>query len=49
MSISLGIMPFVGSTAALMIEGEIVACACEDRFARQKVIADYPKMQLIFV
>jgi len=48
MSISLGIMPFVGSTAALMIEGEIVACACEDRFARQKVIADYPKNAIDF-
>ncbi len=40
--ILLGIMPLVNSTAALMIDGEIIACCCEDRFTRQKSIAAYP-------
>ena len=42
----LGIMPLLNSTAALMVDGEIVSCACEDRFARQKSIADYPKRSI---
>lgn len=46
--ISLGIMPFVNSTAALMIDETIVACACEDRFTRQKSVAAYPKHSIEF-
>ncbi len=38
----LGLMYSTNSTAALMRDGRIVACASEDRFARRKSIHAYP-------
>lgn len=43
---TLSMMVSVNSTAALMKDGEIVACAGEDRFARQKSIHDYPRQAI---
>jgi len=46
--ISLGIMYSTNSTAALMIDGKIEACASEDRFVRKKSIHAYPKQSIDF-
>ena len=46
--VSLGIMHSVNSTAALMVDGKIVACGCEDRFVGRKSIHAYPKHSVEF-
>lgn len=46
--ITLGMMHSVNATAALMVDGRIVACGCEDRFVRQKSIHAYPKHSVEF-
>lgn len=46
--ITLGLTVSVNSTAALMVDGEIVACGCEDRFTRQKSVSAYPKNSIDF-
>lgn len=45
----LGIMWEENSTAALYIDGEIIACASEERFSRQKNDERYPKNAIEYV
>lgn len=45
----LGIIMSTGSTAALMIDGEIVATASEERFSRVKNDERYPKLAIEYV
>src|SRR5438105_2920833 len=40
---ALGINDGYNSTAALMVDGEIVACASEERFSRHKNQSGYPR------
>jgi carbamoyltransferase len=37
------------STAALMIDGQIVACVSEERFSRRKNDESYPKLSIEYV
>lgn len=45
----LSIMWGTNSTAALLVDGEIVTCVCEERFSRQENDDRYPAKSIEYV